>query len=222
MLNTHVNSTNSVFMENKISVIERKNLETALSYIEYRTMLDELLARNEATGLKQSPELVHLSKVNIYRMHRLDKTIVLEAGLIEKLKSVDEKWTWLILTEGWCPDSAQNIPVLVKMAQLNENITLKLLLRDENPEIMNKYLTNGARSIPKFICLKTDTLAEIGTWGPRPAVLQQMVMDHKKNPVIDNKSFNESVQAWYAKDKGRHLQAEFEELLVKWTQNLYV
>ena len=185
-------------------------------------MLDELLSRNLTTGQRQSPELAHLSKVNIQRMHRWDKTTILHTKLEESLKGIQEKWIWLIITEGWCPDSAQNIPVIAKMAGQNENISLKLILRDEHPEIMDHYLTNGTRSIPKLICLKAETLEDLGTWGPRPAVLQQMVMEHKKNPVMDDLTFKESIQAWYAKDKAEHLQKEFEELIVKWSQKQYV
>jgi hypothetical protein len=206
-------------MENATSVITRKRLEAAYTYPEYRSMLDELLTRNLTTGPKQSPEMAHLSKVNIQRMHRWDKTTVLQPSLVEKIQLVQEKWIWLILTEGWCPDSAQNIPVIAKMAGQNENISLKLLLRDENPDIMERYLTNGSRSIPKLICLKADTLVEIGTWGPRPAILQQMVIEYKKNPVMADSLFKESLQAWYAKDKAQHLQEEFEELIVKWLRN---
>lgn len=205
----------------KTSVITQIHLDTAYTYAEYRTMLDELLANNLTTGPKQSPELTHLAKVNIYRMHRWDKTLVLQQSLVEKLKSIEEQWIWLILTEGWCPDSAQIIPAIAKMAQQNENISLKLLLRDEHPEIMNQYLTNGTRSIPKLICLKADTLEELGTWGPRPAILQQMVVEHKKNPVMPDLAFKESLQAWYAKDKAEHLQKEFEELLPQWSQKQY-
>jgi hypothetical protein len=84
---------------------------------------------------------------------------------------------------------------------------------------MDKYLTNGTRSIPKLVCLKADTLEEIGTWGPRPAILQQMATEHKKNPVMADSLFKESLQAWYAKDKAQHLQQEFEDLLVKWLRN---
>jgi hypothetical protein len=69
--------------------------------------------------------MAHLSKVNIQRMHRWDKTTVLQPSLAEKIQRVQEKWIWLILTEGWCPDSAQNIPVIAKMAGQNENISLK-------------------------------------------------------------------------------------------------
>jgi hypothetical protein len=209
-------------MENTKPAITEKHLAVAYTYAQYRTMLDELLALNLATGHRQSPELVHLSKVNIHRMHRWDKTTVLHPSLVEKLKDVEKRWIWLILTEGWCPDSAQNIPVIAKMAQQNENISLKLLLRDAHPEIMDRYLTNGSRSIPKLICLKADTLEEIGTWGPRPAILQQRVIEHKKNPVMADSLFKESLQAWYAKDKAQHLQQEFEELIVKWSQKQYV
>ncbi len=209
-------------MENTSSVINQNHLHAAYTYVEYRTMLDELLTRDQTTGFKQSPELTQVTKVNIQRMHRWDKTTVLHESLVDKIKNIQDTWIWLVLTEGWCPDSAQNIPVIAKMAAQNENISLKLLLRDENPEIIDKYLTNGTRSIPKLICLKADTLEELGTWGPRPAVLQQMVLEHKKNPVVPDKEFKESLQAWYAKDKAQQIQEEFEELLAKWSQKLYV
>jgi hypothetical protein len=209
-------------MENTTFVLTHTHLETACTYEEYRIMLDELLTRNLTTGPKQSPEMAQLAKVNIQRMYRWDKTLVLQEQLINLLKGVQKKWIWLVLTEGWCPDSAQNIPVMAKMAGQNENISLKLLLRDENPEVMDKYLTNGARSIPKLICLQADTLEEVGTWGPRPAVLQQRVMEHKHNPQVPDKEFKESLQAWYAKDKAQHLQQEFQELIAKWLQKQYV
>lgn len=202
----------------KTTFITQKHLETAYTYTEYRTMLDELLARNQTTGTKQTPELVHYAKLNIQRMHRWDKTAVLNKSLIEKLKLVKDKWIWLVLTEGWCGDAAQSIPVIAKMAAVNENIYLKLLLRDENPEIMDQYLTNGTRSIPKLICLQAETLTEIGTWGARPAVLQEIVIAYKKNPQIPYSEFTETIHAWYARDKAEHLQHEFEELIMKWSQ----
>jgi hypothetical protein len=206
----------------KSSVITRKHLEVAYTYEEYRTMLDELLARDQTTGPKQTPELVQYTKLNIQRMHRWDKTAILNQSLLEKLALIQDQWIWLVLTEGWCGDAAQSVPVIAKMAQASENISLKLLLRDQNLDIMDEYLSNGARSIPKLICLQADTLSVIGSLGSRPAILQDMVMEHKKNPQMSNKEFIESVHAWYARDKSQHLQQEFEDLIVKWSQKQYV
>ena len=210
----HTNLT--VNMENLTAVITHGHLEAAYSYQEYRTMLDELLASNQTTGLKQTPDLVQYTKLNMQRMHRLDKTAVLQASLVEKLKQVADKWIWLVILEAWCGDAAQFIPYFVKMTHVNENISLKFMLRDENPEVMDRYLTNGTRSIPKLICLQADTLAEIGTWGPRPATAQQMVLEQKKNPQMPYREFTEMLHTWYTKDKGQQVQQEFEELLVKW------
>jgi hypothetical protein len=81
---------------------------------------------------------------------------------------------------------------------------------------MDKYLTNGGRSIPKLICLKTETLEEIGTWGPRPAVIQQIVNENKDNPDL---SFGEKVRmihSWYETDKTITLQKEFIDLIKNW------
>jgi hypothetical protein len=209
-------------MENLTAAITQQHIATAYSYQEYRTLLDELLASNQTTGFKQTPDLVQYTKLNVQRMHRLDKTALLHESLVEKLKQVEAKWIWLVILEGWCGDAAQFLPYFVKMTHVNENITIKILLRDDNPEVMNRYLTNGTRSIPKLICLQADTLADIGTWGPRPGTAQQMVIDFKKNPQISYREFTESLHTWYTKDKAHQLQQEFEELLLKWNYKAYL
>ena len=67
------------------------------------------------------------------------------------MRNVKENWIWLILTEAWCGDAAQNIPTIEKIARENDRIKTLYLLRDENLELMDKYLTGGARAIPKLI-----------------------------------------------------------------------
>jgi len=196
-------------------VISQEHIEKALSYEEYVQLTEELLSRNKTTGDNHSPAMVEYTRLNDRRMKRVNKTTRLQDSLVEKLKSVDQPWIWLVLTEAWCGDAAQNIPVLAQMAQQNDHIDLKLILRDENPEVMDAYLTEGGRSIPKMICL-TPTLEEVGTWGPRPEPVQQMVRDFKKEENGDYKIFSEKVQLWYAKDKTMTLQSEMEFLLDKW------
>jgi hypothetical protein len=209
-------------MENLTAAITQQHIAAAYSYQEYRIMLDELLASNQTTGPKQTPDLVQYTKLNIQRMHRLDKTALLHESLVEKIKQVADKWIWLVLTEGWCGDAAQLIPYFVKMTHVNKNISLKFLLRDENPKVMERYLTNGTCSIPKLICLHADTLADIGTWGPRPVTAQQMVREYKNDPQIPYREFTEILHTWYTKDKAHQLQQEFEELLLKWNHKAYV
>lgn len=203
---------------NVTSVITPAHLAKAYSYAQYQQLIEGLLAQEKTTGPKQTPDLVHYTKLNMRRMYRWDKTAILNEELIDLLTSLSEPWTWVVLTEGWCGDAAQNLPVISKMANLSHNITLKLLLRDENLDVMDQYLTHGGRSIPKLICLKTRTLEELGTWGPRPEVAQQLVMAYKQNPQVSFEEFAETLHAWYAKDKTQHLQMEFTHLLQQWRQ----
>jgi len=201
------------------SVITQKHIDRAMSYDQYLTLVKQLLDENRTTGNNQSPAMLEYTKLNAQRMRRLNKTIVLDDLLVEKLKSSFEPQIWLVVTEAWCGDAAQNIPLLAKMAEQSENIDLKLILRDEYPEVIDGYLTNGGRAIPKLISLTTQ-LEEIGSWGPRPQIAQQLVATYKANPDIDKKVFNEAVQGWYAKDKTKSMQQEFIMLLDKWLKKV--
>ncbi len=121
-----------------------------------------------------------------------------------------------MLTEAWCGDAAQIIPLMAKVADASPLITLKLLLRDEYPEVIDAYLTNGSRSIPKLICL-TEDLKEVGTWGPRPAEAQQLMNDFKQqHPDEDYQALAKEMQLWYARDRTRAIQKEFVKLLTEW------
>ena len=205
---------------NPSQVITPAHLQKALNYSQYRQLLDSLLSDNLTTGPDQSPKLVEYARLNAHRMQRLDKTIPLTGEVHTALDALSKKLIWVVLTEGWCGDAAQNLPVLAQVAAVSQGkIELKLLLRDENPEVMDAYLTNGGRSIPKLICLDAQSLVELGTWGPRPAVVQAMVLDHMANPQgQSHDQFIETVHAWYAKDKTAHLQKEIAALLQAWAK----
>src|SRR5699024_10431507 len=119
--------------------------------------------------------------------------------------------------EGWCGDAAQCLPAIYKMAQESENIGLKLILRDEHLEIMDQYLTNGGRSIPKLICLDAESLEEKGTCEPRPASIQKKAMAWKDDPESSNEARGEILHRRYAKNKAEELQSEFEKLIEQWS-----
>ena len=192
--------------------IIEESLERALSYTEYRNLVSTLLTEGKSTGPNQSEDLLNYSKLNDQRMKRLDKTIQLTEETIAKIKDVKEPQTWLVLTEGWCGDAAQNIPVIHKIAAENPNINLKLVLRDENLELMDAFLTNGGRSIPKLIALNEEKEV-INTWGPRPTTATQMVADYKaKNGSLDAE-FKENLQVWYNKNKGENTQEDIISML---------
>lgn len=189
-----------------------ENISNPYTYPEYLALMDQVVAEKRTTGPQQSPELAEYTRLNQYRMHRLDKTVHLALDLQQVAFQVSTPQTWYVLTEAWCGDAAQNLPVIAKVAQLNPHITLRLLLRDEHPEIMNNYLTHGGKSIPKLIAV-AENGDEVFTWGPRPEALQELVEAYKVNPDRPYAEFLEEVQRWYNADKTESVQRELTELL---------
>ncbi|QXP72835.1 thioredoxin family protein [Tenacibaculum sp. AHE15PA] len=185
--------------------IIENSLEKAISYSEYRVLVKNLLDEGKSTGPKQSDDLLNYSLLNDKRMKRLDKTIKISENTAAKLKEIKEPQTWLVLTEGWCGDAAQNLPVINKIAEENSNIQLKLVLRDENLELMDEFLTNGGRSIPKLIALNKNNEV-IDTWGPRPVIATKMVADYKAKHGSLDADFKKDLQVWYNKNKGEDVQ----------------
>ena len=192
-------------------VIE-KSLQNTTTYQEYKDLVKSLLAENKSTGPNQSEDLTNYSMLNDRRMKRLDKTIKITEKTATEIQKLTEPQTWLVITEGWCGDAAQNLPVIQKMAALNENIDLKLVLRDENLELMDLFLTNGGRSIPKLVALDKDNNV-LNTWGPRPTVATKMVADYKTEHGVLDAQFKQDLQVWYNKDKGISTQEDFLKFL---------
>ena len=187
-----------------------------MHYDEYRNLINHVLEEDKTTGGNEGDDLVNYTRMNVQRMRRLDKTTELDRSFRKKLADVERPWYWLVLTEGWCGDAAQNVPVLAKMAEVNSKIDLRLILRDENLEIMDQYLTNGGRAIPKLICLDAQTLEEIGTWGPRPEPAQEMVREYKENQDREYKELARDLHKWYAEDRTQTIQQEISEKLDEW------
>lgn len=187
-------------------------IEKSLSYAAYEQLIADLLSQGRTTGPEQSEAYIHYTLMNQQRMHRLDKTIVLLPSVEAAVRSITVGQTWLVLTEAWCGDAAQSIPVMNAMAVLNPAISLRLLFRDENPELMDRYLTNGvARSIPKLIGLDTATMEELFTWGPRPTVLQELFYKMRADGV-EYHLIKEELQRWYNKDRTISVQEELAAL----------
>jgi thiol-disulfide isomerase/thioredoxin len=190
--------------ETHIKDIINKSVTKATSYQEYRTLVENLVAAGKSTGELQTEALSNYSMLNNKRMQRLDKTTKLSEEATETIKSYKGEVTWLVLTESWCGDAAQTMPVINKVAALNENITLKVVLRDENEALMNEFLTNGGKAIPKLIAIDNASGNVIGDWGPRPSKATKMVNDYKAEHGKLTPEFKKELQVWYNKDKGQN------------------
>ncbi len=190
--------------QNEIKKIIKESLDNSMSYKEYRLLMADLVKTQATTGLDKSLDMVAYTVLNEQRMKRWDKTIKVSAEAQEKIKSYKGDVTWLVLTESWCGDAAHVIPVINKIAELNANIHLKLVLRDENDALMQQFLTNGGKSIPKLIMIDNTSGEVLGTFGPRPDAATQLVKDYLAEHGTITEEFKEILQGWYNKDKGQN------------------
>lgn len=187
-------------------------LSKSYSYKQYRELIAALLQDNKTTGTDQSEALVAYARINEQRMKRIDKTTELIPELKSYLHDLKRKLIFVVLSEGWCGDAAQNVPVFSLIENASDKIELKILLRDENLNIMDQYLTKGGRAIPKLICLDAETKKELFNWGPRPVPCQQLV-EQLVAEGMSKEERGEKIHLWYAKDKTQHLQQELLHLL---------
>ena len=182
-------------------------LQNSHSYTEYRTLVSKLISEGKSTGKEQSADLLHYSELNEVRMKRLEKTLKLDLEVEKALQNLKSKQTWLVISEGWCGDAAQILPIIKLMADASENIGLKIVLRDENDALMNQFLTNGAKSIPKLL-LFDEAFHLINHWGPRPEGAKNLIIEYKANHGIVDEAAKIALQKWYLEDKGTSTMKE--------------
>ncbi|MBC2844299.1 thioredoxin family protein [Winogradskyella flava] len=193
-----------------INELISESLKKSISYAEYRALVSQLVEENSTTGSDKSEAMVNYTMLNDRRMRRWDKAVKVSDESKTKVENFDKKVTWLVITESWCGDAAHIMPVINKVAEINGHIDYRIVLRDENDNLMNQFLTNGGKAIPKLIMIDTDTNDVLDTFGPRPSVATEMVKTYKAEHGILTPEFKEDLQRWYNKDKG---QSTIEDLV---------
>jgi len=188
-------------------------VQTAMSYSEYRNLVTELAETKSNTGPVQTEALINYTQLNDRRMNRWDKRLKIPVEIEEAIAKIDEKLTFLVLTESWCGDASPSLPVMNKIAELNSNIEFKVVLRDEHLDLMNEFLTNGGMSIPKLIIVDNGQEKVIADWGPRPSIATKMVEDYKAEHGKLSPEFKEDLQVWYNKNKGENILEDIVGLL---------
>nr|WP_298996849.1 thioredoxin family protein [uncultured Allomuricauda sp.] len=188
-------------------------IEKGMSYQTYRELVRDLAKKRATTGPEQLESLINYTELNDRRMARWDKTLKISEETKQTIANLDSNLVFLVLSESWCGDASPSLPVINKVAELNENIDLKIVLRDENLPLMDKFLTKGSRSIPKLIVWDKDKEEVVGDWGPRPNIAAQMVEDYKKKHGKLTSEFKQDLQVWYNKDKGQNTLENLTQLL---------
>lgn len=189
--------------------IIKNSLKNSYSYSEYVNFVNQIVENQDETR-KDTMEYIVL---NAQRIKRLDKTLKINPEDIQKISAIKNKLLWIVITEPWCGDAAQIVPMINKMAEISQNIELKLVLRDQNLPLMDKFLTSGARAIPKLIIVNPENFEVLTSWGARPKTATQLVQQCKEKYGAFTTECKEELQKWYNKDKGQSIVNEIVTLL---------
>lgn len=177
----------------------------------WRRLLTER-AEADTDGLDpEQAERVAFTRLNLHRTLRIERTWQPTPALAARLMRLPVPQTWLVISEPWCGDSAQCLPCLVVAARLSPLVRLRMLTRDDHPEVMDRFLTRGTRSVPILAGLD-DAGRELFRWGPRPAAAQAVV-DVAKAAGLDKAALQENLHLFYGRDRGRALDAELVAVL---------
>lgn len=200
-------------------ILDISSIDKLFSWKEYLEFSRNLFeAQGKTTSESDSyntSEILDYTKLNFARINRVQKQFALTENLQNTLLNIPTKWRWVMLAESWCGDVAQVGPVIAQIAESSDNIEFSIALRDKNLDLMDQFLTNGGRSIPKLICLDASTYQVIGSWGPRPQALQTLMNNWSSEPLTLMQKA-ERLHKWYADDKTEHTQLELNEVLKQW------
>ncbi len=179
-----------------------------LTYDAYKDAWQEKLRRSMAELSSDERRYQHYARYNWERAEAVEEQYTASEELKEIMAAIDTPHLWMVLTDDWCGDSAFSLPVIARAASLSDHVTLRILRRDDNLDIMDQYLTNGSRSIPKLVAFTEDG-EEIFDWGPRPAAAAAL----RENLIAEGAEGRDVVEpliAWY--EEGGYQDVE-EELL---------
>jgi len=198
--------------------MENTQSHTTLTSSEYKTYFSngitfEKYHQNmiEEVESKRESEYAQYVPMNLQRSKRILKTFRLEDSLKETLKKLTHKINWLVISEHWCGDASQIMPVIHSIAEASEGkINLKIVYRDSK-DLINHHLTKGGKSIPKIVQLDEE-FNFLQEWGPRPILAQQLIEELKSKDTALPEVI-EKIHKWYADDKTISTQKEIEELL---------
>jgi hypothetical protein len=176
-----------------------------LTAAEYHEIIEDRAAVEPAGLDPDDAERVGFTRLNLFRTDRITRTWTPSPELIRLLDEITKPQIWMVLTEPWCGDSAQILPIIALLADRTAGVELLIVLRDDHPAIMDRYLTDGKRSIPQLVSFDPEG-RELFRWGPRPAAAQA-VFDAAKAAGLDKPDILEKLHLFYGRDRGAAIEA---------------
>lgn len=182
-----------------------------MTYEQYLALNENILTDPDPAPPYNNPVYLNYARLGLSRMKRWDKTMRFSDAFLHALGSVNYKQHWILITEPWCGDAHPVVPAIAMLPSVNPLISYDLQLRDSEPFLINSYLTNGGKSIPKLIVRDADG-RDLFTWGPKPEGARLLTLGMKEAGVHYDTIATE-LQNWYNKDKGMSFQQEIISLM---------
>lgn len=166
----------------------------------HSTLPDPVPLRDRFHGAETFEELLGSVRKNVELWTAMWRHARVDEEYVRRVSALPGRWHLLVLSEDWCGDAVNTVPVVARLAERAPNLDLRVLARDANPDIMDTHLTGSSRSIPVIIVLD-DAYEERGWWGPRPTVLQHWVSG--QGQLLEKSARYREARTWYARDRGR-------------------
>ncbi len=198
-----------------------KILEKGVSYEAFCLISERIAKAKDNNGVDKDSKTRLLISRNLNTMEKVLKDVTIPFSLFNGIASNTQQFHWLVIAEPWCQDTANVLPILYKLSEVNEKIELRIIFRDEQPEVMDQFLTDGKRAIPKLICFDQDHHI-VGEWGPRPLVLQKFIDKIKTNSTISSDELKMRIHIWYHTDGGTAIFNELEIATTTWFKRVGV
>jgi hypothetical protein len=194
------------------NVVREGIVQRGLTYAEYLASWRESLTESLAGLEKDARKRVFYSRYNIERHDRAREVYTPSDRLRAAGEAITDPQIWMLLSEDWCGDSAFALPVIAAAAD-SASVELRILRRDEYPEVMDAYLTNGTRSIPKLVAFDLSG-EELFSWGPRPAALIRQREVWAKQGLSKAEQSAAGVE-WYEAGNLGEIEAELAGLMLE-------
>ena len=184
-----------------------------MDFQQYLDYFQEILSNPNAPAPYNNIDYLDYAKLNWARQQRWLKTGVVDPVLADVISKIDVPQQWIIITEPWCGDASHTVPFIYKLSTLNPLVDASYQLRDAEPFLIEQYLTNGGKSIPKLI-IRDEAGKDLIVWGPRHAACQ-LIYAELTAAKADFGTVKTVLQKWYNADKGKSFQQELLEAIRK-------
>ena len=198
-------------MTTKTTLDEAAFTAKGLTYEKYIALWEAHIAQPLKGLDKQARKNLFYAKYNMERAGRVIDAYNMDEKLASLIDAVSEPQRWMVLTEDWCVDSAYALPIIFRAVSRNPHINMRILLRDDNLDIMDQYLTDGGRGIPKLVVFDADG-QELFQWGPRPQALKQM-REVWKAEGVEGAMLSQKGAEWYDAGGWHEVETELIETI---------